>query len=162
MGIIRPGTEGLGFTECVELVFELSNAAFGVLGDLPHTRGFTTGLQPGSCPSPWAFRAIFTVRSSLATATPWLACLMLRGCRGGKSDTSWPKENEMIDSKLTHFELRFQSLFNSGRGYSFPCDSKGFVDLAQLSDGARNNYLYARAMVGRELAAPAVRPCVLH
>jgi hypothetical protein len=27
-----------------------------------------------------------------------------------------------------------------------------------LSDKARNNYLYARAMVGRELSVPAVRP----
>jgi hypothetical protein len=68
----------------------------------------------------------------------------------------------MIDSTPTQFELRFQSLFNSGRGYSFPCDPKGLVDLDQLSDGARNNYLYARAMVGRELAFPAVRPCDLH
>jgi hypothetical protein len=76
--------------------------------------------------------------------------------------THGKKENEMIDSTLTHFELRFQSLFNSGRGYSFPCDPKGFVDLDRLSDGARNNYLYARAMVGRELAVPAVRPCFLH
>jgi hypothetical protein len=73
-----------------------------------------------------------------------------------------PKENEMIDSTLTQFELRFQSLFNRGRGYSFPCDAKGLVDLDQLSDGARNNYLYARAMVGRELAVPAVRRRVLH
>ena len=68
----------------------------------------------------------------------------------------------MIDSTLTQFELRFQSLFNSGRGYSFPCDPTGLVDLDQLSDGARNNYLYARAMVGRELAVPAVRPSILH
>jgi hypothetical protein len=68
----------------------------------------------------------------------------------------------MIDSTQMQFELRFQSLFNSGRGYSFPCDPKGLVDLNRLSDGARNNYLYARAMVGRELAVPAVRPCVLH
>jgi hypothetical protein len=72
------------------------------------------------------------------------------------------KENKMNDSTLMQFELRFQSLFNSGRGYSFPCDPKGLVDLNRLSDGARNNYLYARAMVGRELAVPAVRPCILH
>jgi hypothetical protein len=72
------------------------------------------------------------------------------------------KENKMNDSTLTQFELRFQSLFNSGRGYAFPCDPKGLVDLDQLSDGARRNYLYARAMVGRELAVPAVRPFVLH
>jgi hypothetical protein len=69
---------------------------------------------------------------------------------------------EMIDSALTQFELRFQSLFDSGRGYSFPCDPEGHVDLNQLSDRARNNYLYARAVVGRELAFPAVRPGGLH
>jgi hypothetical protein len=102
------------------------------------------------------------VRSSLGNSYAVAGMFDAAKVSRGKSGTSWPKENEMIDSKLTHFELRFQSLFNSGRGYSFPCDSKGFVDLAQLSDGARNNYLYARAMVGRELAAPAVRPCVLH
>lgn len=56
----------------------------------------------------------------------------------------------------TQFELRFQSLFNSGRGYAFPCDAQGHVDLDGLSDEARNNYLYARAMVGRELGLPAV------
>ena len=68
----------------------------------------------------------------------------------------------MIDSALTQFELRFQSLFDSGRGYSFPCDPEGHVDLDQLSDRARDNYLYARAVVGRELAFPAVRPGGLH
>jgi hypothetical protein len=68
----------------------------------------------------------------------------------------------MIDSNQTQFELRFQSLFDSGRGYAFPCDPKGLVDLDQLSDHARNNYLYARAVVGRELAVPAVRPSGFH
>jgi hypothetical protein len=68
----------------------------------------------------------------------------------------------MIDSNHTQFELRFQSLFDSGRGYAFPCDPKGLVDLDQLSDHARNNYLYARAVVGRELAVPAVRPSGFH
>jgi hypothetical protein len=64
----------------------------------------------------------------------------------------------MIESTQNRFELRFQSLFDSGRGFAFPCDPKGCVDLDQLSDKARNNYLYARAMVGRELSVPAVRP----
>jgi hypothetical protein len=54
------------------------------------------------------------------------------------------------------FLLCFRSLFQSGRGYAFPCDGAGRVDLDQLSETARDNYLYARAMVGRELAAPAV------
>ena len=56
----------------------------------------------------------------------------------------------------SQFQLRFQSLFNSGRGYAFPCDAEGHVDLDGLSDEARNNYLYARAMVGRELDSPAI------
>jgi hypothetical protein len=68
----------------------------------------------------------------------------------------------MIDSSSAQFELRFQSLFDSGRGYAFPCDPAGHVDLDGMSDRARNNYLYARAMVGRELAAPAVRCSALH
>ena len=68
----------------------------------------------------------------------------------------------MIDYKLTQFELRFQSLFDNGRGYAFPCDPDGHVDLNQLSDRARNNYFYARAIVGRELAIPAARPSGPH
>jgi hypothetical protein len=68
----------------------------------------------------------------------------------------------MIASTPNQFELRFQSLFDSGRGYSFPCDPQGLVDLDGLTDRARNNYLFARAMVGRELAVPAVRPSAMH
>lgn len=68
----------------------------------------------------------------------------------------------MNDSTLDQFELHFQSLFDSGRAYAFPCNLEGKVDLDQLSDRARNNYLYARAVVGRELAFPAVRASGLH
>jgi hypothetical protein len=56
------------------------------------------------------------------------------------------------------FELRFDSMFDLGRGYSFPCDADGHVDLDAMSDRLRNNYLYARALVGRDLAAPEVQP----
>ena len=62
----------------------------------------------------------------------------------------------------TQYELRFQSLFHSGRAFSFPCDGEGHVDLDGLGDRARESYLYARAMVGRELAAPAVLLCTVH
>jgi hypothetical protein len=60
------------------------------------------------------------------------------------------------------FELRFTSLFNEGRGFSFPCDSTGRVDLDALSERARNNYLFARAVIGLELTLPAVRLATLH
>jgi hypothetical protein len=60
------------------------------------------------------------------------------------------------------YELRFQSLFDEGRALAFPCDACGSVHLDALSDRARNNYLYARAVVGREFAHPAVRRKDLH
>jgi hypothetical protein len=64
----------------------------------------------------------------------------------------------MTQSTAVSFQLCFRSLFQSGRGYAFPCDGEGRVDLDALSDSARNNYFYARAMIGRELAQPAVEP----
>lgn len=63
----------------------------------------------------------------------------------------------MIAFTPTQYELRFQPLFDSGRGFAFPCDPKGRVDLDQLSERARNNYFFARAVVGRDLEAPTVR-----
>jgi hypothetical protein len=60
------------------------------------------------------------------------------------------------------FELRFHSLFNEGRGLAFPCDDVGKVDIDNLPDRARNNYLFARTLIGREFATPrlqAVRRC---
>ena len=55
------------------------------------------------------------------------------------------------------FELRFDSLFVEGRGLSFPCDAQGRVEMDALSARGRNNYLYARAVVGREFRTPSVR-----
>jgi len=56
------------------------------------------------------------------------------------------------------YELRFQSLFHDGRALAFPCDAYGRVDLDTLSEKARNNYFFARAVVGRDFAVPAVLP----
>jgi hypothetical protein len=64
----------------------------------------------------------------------------------------------MLASTVAAFHLCFRSLFDSGRGFAFPCDAGGQVNLDSLSEKARLNYLYARAMVGRELAVPAVEP----
>ena len=55
------------------------------------------------------------------------------------------------------FELRFCSLFDAGRGFSFPCDAGGRVDMDRLSKRALSNYLYARAVIGRELSMPIVQ-----
>jgi hypothetical protein len=55
------------------------------------------------------------------------------------------------------YELRFASLFDEGRGLSFPCDAQGHVDIDALSSRARLNYFYARTVIGREFSMPAVR-----
>ena len=60
------------------------------------------------------------------------------------------------------YQLHFQPLAEGGQAFAFPCDAQGRVDLDGLSDRARISYLYARAMVGRALAAPAVRQRPLH
>jgi hypothetical protein len=66
----------------------------------------------------------------------------------------------MISAPLTGYELRFHSLFDPGRSFCFPCDSQGHVDLNSLSEQARTSYLYSRATVGHDLAAPVVQPCI--
>ena len=53
-------------------------------------------------------------------------------------------------------QLRFESLFHVGRALAFPCDDHGQVALDALSERARRNYFYARAVVGREYAQPRV------
>ena len=54
------------------------------------------------------------------------------------------------------YELRFQSIFDPGRAFAFPCDASGHVDLDALSDRARENYLYVRTVIGRDFSVPAV------
>ena len=69
----------------------------------------------------------------------------------------------MCQATYGQFQLRFQSLYSSGRGFAFPCDHEGQVDLDGMSERARNNYFFARAMVGRDLACPAVEAtCYVH
>jgi hypothetical protein len=68
----------------------------------------------------------------------------------------------LMASPSTLCELRFQSLFDTGRSYAFPCDAAGHVDMDTLSDRARANYFYARTVVGREVAYPAVTVATEH
>lgn len=53
-------------------------------------------------------------------------------------------------------ELRFRPLLDAGRVYAFPCDAKGRVDLDALSERARNDYFYARVLIGRAYRVPVV------
>ena len=60
------------------------------------------------------------------------------------------------------YEIRFQSLFKEGRALSFPCDREGRVDLDKANDRLRSNYMFARAMLGREYAMPVILARDLH
>ena len=60
----------------------------------------------------------------------------------------------------SRFELRFQSLFDAGRGFAFPCDAEGHVDMDTLGERALHSYLYARTVIGREFCSPRVQPCL--
>jgi hypothetical protein len=67
-------------------------------------------------------------------------------------------ESSAVAAEEVRYELRFTGLFNRGRGYAFPCDAQGHVDIDELTDRGRTNYLFARAVVGTELSAPLVLP----
>ena len=55
------------------------------------------------------------------------------------------------------YQLRFQPLSGSGRGYCFPCDSSGQVDLDALGHLGRIDYFFARTVIGRDVSRPAVQ-----
>jgi hypothetical protein len=59
------------------------------------------------------------------------------------------------------FSLRFPPLFGVGPALSFPCDRTGRVDIDSLGERARSNYFYARTVIGRQFAMPAVEPGAL-
>jgi hypothetical protein len=64
----------------------------------------------------------------------------------------------LLEGRYDTHVLRFRSLFNEGRGLVFPCDGDGRVDMNALGEQALGNYLYARAVTGREFATPSVEP----
>lgn len=63
-----------------------------------------------------------------------------------------------MNAAQARFELRFQHLSQADRALAFPCDEAGHVDLDTLSERAKLDYYYARTVIGREFARPAVRP----
>jgi hypothetical protein len=54
------------------------------------------------------------------------------------------------------FKLSFRPLAPGQRACAVPCDDQGRVDLDALGEQVRNDYLFARALVGRDFD----RPCV--
>jgi len=57
---------------------------------------------------------------------------------------------------LTHL-LHFEPLSAQGAGLDIPCDPQGRVGLDALGDRVRNDYFFARALIGRLFARPTVR-----
>ena len=56
-------------------------------------------------------------------------------------------------------ELRFVHRRNDHQSLVFPCDAAGCVDLDALDERSRNEYLFARALMGRDYAFPVMASC---
>jgi len=54
--------------------------------------------------------------------------------------------------------LHFEPLTAGDAGLDVPCDPHGRVGLDALTDKLRNDYFFARTLIGRLFAAPTVRP----
>lgn len=57
-------------------------------------------------------------------------------------------------TRPARYALRFQSRSQPRRTLLFPCDARGQVELDGLSRPALRDDLYARVVMGRELAMP--------
>jgi len=53
--------------------------------------------------------------------------------------------------------LHFEPLTAGDAGLDVPCDPQGRVGLDALTDKLRNDYFFARTLIGRLFAAPTVR-----
>jgi len=58
------------------------------------------------------------------------------------------------------FELRFDPLIDDQVPLTFPCDADGKVDLDELGDRARCDYLFAHTLIGRHFTLPVIRACL--
>lgn len=65
------------------------------------------------------------------------------------------------DTLQARYALCFQSRCPPGRMLQFPCDERGQVELDRLSEPDLREYLYARVVMGHELAMPRVVPARL-
>jgi hypothetical protein len=60
---------------------------------------------------------------------------------------------------LASVELRFVHRRSDRESLAFPCDAAGRVDLDALDERRRNEYLFARALMGRDYAFPVMASC---
>jgi hypothetical protein len=59
------------------------------------------------------------------------------------------------------FELHFEPLVDEQLPLSFPCDSDGRVDLDELCDRSRRDYMFAHTLIGRHFTMPVIRTCAM-
>jgi hypothetical protein len=59
------------------------------------------------------------------------------------------------------FELCFEPLVEEQAPLAFPCDEHGRVDLDELCDRSRRDYLFAHTLIGRHFTAPVIRACLV-
>ena len=57
------------------------------------------------------------------------------------------------------FELRFDPLVDEQAPLTFPCDAQGCVDLDELCDRSRCDYMFAHTLIGRHFTLPVIRAC---
>lgn len=55
------------------------------------------------------------------------------------------------------FELRFDSLVAEQPSLAFPCNANGQVDLDELGDRSRRDYLFAHTLIGRHFKVRVVQ-----
>jgi hypothetical protein len=61
-----------------------------------------------------------------------------------------------MDSTSTRHHVLFRSFDDLCPPLAFPCDRNGNVNLDSLTDRMRQNYYFARAVVGRVFHQPTV------
>jgi hypothetical protein len=59
-------------------------------------------------------------------------------------------------SSTCHFQICFRGVMLPGRSAAFPCDDCGNVDMDQLSEACRRDYLFARIMTRWDRPIPEV------
>ncbi len=67
--------------------------------------------------------------------------------------TTQPSAETSLPTHLLHFE----PLTAGDAGLDVPCDPQGRVGLDALGEKLRNDYFFARTLIGRLFAAPTVR-----
>lgn len=102
-----------------------------------------------------------------STVIPTLSSLPMEVTMSKIQNTIAPAEIQLPDAfggtaepqppaHPTHL-LHFEPLTAGDAGLDIPCDPNGRVGLDALGDKLRNDYFFARTLIGRLFAAPTVR-----